>query len=187
MPADVVKAACDRYLRNGKTTNRPEILGDPDFDIVLQYQWHCAGLVNYYLLAQNVANFGRLRYIMETSLLKTLANKHRKSVAFMWRKYKNTVRTPDGPRRCIKVVIERPEKQPLTAVFGGLSLRRQVKAVLKTTCPSVGRAARRSSNVSWRTRARYATRPTRSRCTTFESFRTCKRWGARRCPTGQRS
>lgn len=135
VPDDVVKAACDRYLKNGKPTNRPEILADSDFDIVFQYQWHYAGLVNYYLLAQNVANFGKLHYIMQTSLLKTLANKHRKSVAFMWRKYKNTVRTPVGPRRCIKVVIERPDKLPLTAIFGGLSLRRQVKAVLKDYVP----------------------------------------------------
>jgi len=135
VPDDVVKAACDRYLKKGKPVNRPEIMADSDFDIVLQYQWHYAGLVNYYLLAQNVANFGKLRYIMETSLLKTLANKHRKSVAYMWRKYKNTVRTPDGPRRCIKVVIERPDKLPLTAIFGGLSLRRQVTAVLKDHVP----------------------------------------------------
>jgi group II intron reverse transcriptase/maturase len=135
VPKDVVKTACDRYLKRGKPTNRPEILADSDFDIVSQYQWHYAGLVNYYLLAQNVANFSKLRYIMENSLLRTLANKYRSSIGSMWRKYMNVVQTPDGPRRCIKVVIERQDKKPLVAYFGGLSLKRQVTAILRDQVP----------------------------------------------------
>ena len=134
-PRDVVKAACDRYLKNGKPTNRPEISSDSDFDIVQQYQWHYAELVNYYRMAQNVGSFARLRFIMESSLLRTLADKHRSSVGKMWKKHKSKVQTPDGPRRCLAVQVERPGKPPLVARFGGVSLRRQMKAVIRDQVP----------------------------------------------------
>jgi group II intron reverse transcriptase/maturase len=135
VPRDVVRGACARYLKRGKPANRPELSGDSDFDIVLQYQWHYAGLVNYYLLAQNVAALGRLRYVMESSLLRTLADKHKSSVGKIWRKHKSTVLTPDGPRRCVIATHPRPGKEPLVARFGGLSLRRQEKAALKDQVP----------------------------------------------------
>ena len=38
------------------------------------------GLVQYYILAQNLSWFSKLYWYMETSLLKTLACKHRSSI-----------------------------------------------------------------------------------------------------------
>ena len=67
---------------------------------------------------------------MESSLLRTLANKHKSSVGKMWKKHKAKVLTPDGPRRCLLATHPRPGKEPLVARFGGLSLRRQQKAIL---------------------------------------------------------
>jgi group II intron reverse transcriptase/maturase len=130
VPREVIQGACDRYLKRGKPTHRPELAANSDFDIVQQYQWHYAGLVHYYLLAQNVGVFSRLRWVMESSLLRTLANKHKTSVGKLWRKHKSTVLTPHGPRRCVVVVHRRPGKQPLVARFGGLPLRRRTDAVL---------------------------------------------------------
>jgi hypothetical protein len=46
---------------------------DEDFTIVAKYQAEYRGLVQYYLLAQDVFRLGRLQGVMETSLLKTLA------------------------------------------------------------------------------------------------------------------
>jgi len=135
VPRDVVQAACQRYMKRGKPTHRAEIAADTDFDIVLQYQWHYAGLVNYYALAQNIAALGKLRFVMESSLLRTLANKHKTSVGKLWRKHKSKVQTPYGPIRCVVVTHPRPGKEPLIARFGGLSLRRQPKAVLRDQVP----------------------------------------------------
>ena len=56
------------------------------------------GLVQYYLLAQDVFRLGQLHWVMETSLLKTLAGKHRGTVSRIARQYKTTIETPDGPR-----------------------------------------------------------------------------------------
>jgi hypothetical protein len=46
---------------------------------------------------------------METSLLKTLARKHRSTVSMMARKYKATIDTPQGPRVCFQTTVERGE------------------------------------------------------------------------------
>lgn len=130
VPHDVIQAACARYMKRGKPTHRAEIAADSDYDIVRQYQWHYAGLVNYYLLAHNVGSLSKVRWILESSLLRTLANKHKTSVGKLWQKHKSTVLTPYGPRRCVVAEIHRPGKKPLVARFGGLLLRRQMKAVL---------------------------------------------------------
>jgi hypothetical protein len=94
-------------MSKGKPAQRGTLLHDDDFTIVAKYQAEYAGLVQYYLLAQDVFRLGRLHWVMETSLLKTLAGKHRSTVSAMARKYKATVGTPAGPRRCLQGVIVR--------------------------------------------------------------------------------
>ena len=61
---------------------------------------------------------------METSLLKTLAGKNKTTVMSEWKRLKSTSQTPNGPRVCLKLIIPREGKKPLTATFGGLSLKR---------------------------------------------------------------
>ncbi len=48
-----------------------------DYDIVRIYGAEYRGIVNYYLLATNVSDLSTLRWNAETSMLKTLAAKHR--------------------------------------------------------------------------------------------------------------
>ena len=104
--------------------------------IVAKYQAEYRGLVQYYLLAQDVFRLGKLHWVMETSLLKTLAGKHRSTVTKMARKYKATIETPEGPRACLQVTVERERgRKPLVARFGGLPLRRQRTAVLTDVSP----------------------------------------------------
>jgi hypothetical protein len=49
----------------------------------------------------------RLRWVTETSMLKTLAGKHKSTVTKMARKYKTVIDTPDGPRTCFQVTVQR--------------------------------------------------------------------------------
>jgi hypothetical protein len=72
---------------------------------------------------------------MLTSMLKTLAAKHRSSVTKMATKYKATLHTPHGPRRCFEARVERKGRQPLVARFGGIPLRQQKKAVINDRPP----------------------------------------------------
>ena len=82
------------------------------------------------LLAGDVWRLNRLCWVMTTSLLKTLACKHDSSVSKMAGRYQATIQTTHGPRRCFQASVQRPGRNPLTATFGGLPLRRQRKAVL---------------------------------------------------------
>jgi group II intron reverse transcriptase/maturase len=138
VPEAVIAKKCSLYMRNGKPAQRPQMLHDTDYTIVSRYQAEYRGLVQYYLLAQNVFRLGKLHWVMQTSLLKTLAGKHRSSVQKMARKYKATTETAYGSRTCLRVTIERSEgKKPLVAQFGGIPLKRQQSAILVDNTPIV--------------------------------------------------
>lgn len=131
VPADVIAKKCRPYLRNGKPIHRPERIFNSDFAIVADYQQEYRGIVQYYQLATNVCHLNKLRWIMETSLLRTLAAKHRSNVGAQAARYRSMVVGADGIRRqCIAVTIEREGKPPRVARFGGLPLKRQREAVL---------------------------------------------------------
>jgi hypothetical protein len=72
VPKTVIRQRCALYMSNGKPAQRGSLLHDSDFSIVAKYGCEYAGLVQYYLLAQDVFRLGRLRWVMETSMLKTL-------------------------------------------------------------------------------------------------------------------
>src|SRR4051794_37181628 len=77
VPPAVVKAKCAPYLRRGQPAHRTRIINHDDYDIVATYGAEYRGIVQYYLLAGNIQHLSRLRWVMLTSLLKTLASKHR--------------------------------------------------------------------------------------------------------------
>jgi hypothetical protein len=116
VPAAVIKAKSAPYLARGKPARQPPLISKDDHTVVAAYGARYRGIVQYYLLAGNVARLDRLHWVMETSLLKTLANKHRSSVTKMARKYKATTATPHGPRKCLEARIERSGRKPLAAV-----------------------------------------------------------------------
>jgi len=135
VPLMVIKAKCAPYLRRGQPTHRAQLLNYDDHTIVGSYGMEYRGVVQYYLLAGDVWRLGRLRWVMETSMLKTLAAKHRSTVARMARQYRATIGTPSGPRRCFEAKAERHGRKPLVNRFGGIPLRRQKKAVLTDRQP----------------------------------------------------
>lgn len=131
VPKDVVEAKCAQYSQNGKPKRRPERMHDSDYAIVMQYQQEYRGIVQYYLLAYDVRKLGKLHYIMKSSLLQTLANKHHARVNALVAKYQAKVPAPGGALlMCLQVRVEREGKKPLIAQFGGIPLKRQQWAVL---------------------------------------------------------
>ena len=58
IPEDVIQAKRKRYLRDGKPIHRPELQNDSEYDIIVRYQGEYRGLVQYYGLAQNLAQLG---------------------------------------------------------------------------------------------------------------------------------
>jgi group II intron reverse transcriptase/maturase len=128
VPMDVVEQQRSRYVVKGQPRRDVLLMNEGDFTIVERYGLIYRGIVNYYQLATNVSWLHRLEYALENALLHTLANKHHTSVCKIARRFKTTVETPYGPRVCFEAVIQRQDRPPLVARFGGIPLRRQVIA-----------------------------------------------------------
>ena len=126
-----------------KPTHRNELLADDDYTIVSRYQAEFRGVVQYYLMAQNVSHFGKLQWVMGKSLAKTLASKHKTTSAKIFRHYTSAVQTAHGERTCLEVEVQRGNgKRPLVARFGGIPLKRNRQAVLTNQKPQRYRVER---------------------------------------------
>ena len=137
VPLPVIKAKIAPYMKHGKPAHRTRLMNDDDLAIISTYGAEYRGIVQYYLLAGDVWRLNRLRWAAETSLLKTLAAKHRSTVTKMAAAYGAVIATPHGPRRCFQASINRGEgRKPLVARFGGIPLKRQRKAVLTDRQPA---------------------------------------------------
>jgi Type II intron maturase/Reverse transcriptase (RNA-dependent DNA polymerase) len=95
-----------KYMRDGKPTERPELLHDDDFTIVSKYGSEFQGFVQYYAYAENRFWLSHLRWVMGTSLLKTLAAKHKSTVSKMARCYNAETHHRGRTLRCLQVVRE---------------------------------------------------------------------------------
>lgn len=135
VPRDVIKAKCTPFLVRGSPDLRSRLVNDDVHTIIRTYGDEYRGLVEYYLLAGDVHRLSRVRWVMETSLLKTLACKHGSTVSKMAARFKTTVKTPYGPRICFQASVERDGRSSLVARFGGIPLRRKKNAVLTDRYP----------------------------------------------------
>jgi hypothetical protein len=130
VPLPVIKASCAPYLVHGKPSHLSHLKDLSDRDIVALFGAQYRGIVQYYLLASDAWRLDRLKGVMLTSMLKTLAARHRSTVTKMARKHMATIATPHGPRRCFEARTQRDGRKPLVARFGGIPLKRQRKAVI---------------------------------------------------------
>jgi group II intron reverse transcriptase/maturase len=131
VPRSTIEQQCSRYMKRGRPERRPLLRHDHDHSIVTRYQSEFRGYVQYFALAQDVFRLSKLQWVMQTSLLKTLAAKHKTTVTKVARKHTTTVQTPHGLRKCIETIVKRDGgRKPLVARFGGIPLKRQPHAVL---------------------------------------------------------
>ena len=135
VPPDVVRAQCARYRQHGKPWHRSRLQNLTDYDIVRTYGAEYRGVVNYYLLAQDVSRLHILQWNALTSMLKTLGAKHRSSVTKMAARHQAKVTTDDGPRTCFEARLRREGKKDLVARFGGIILRQDRRAVITDPAP----------------------------------------------------
>jgi hypothetical protein len=161
VPWEVVQAKTAERLAKGKPIHRAELMHNSDYTIVRIYQSEYRGIVNYYLMARNVAELGKYQWAMQTSLLRTLAAKHKTTTVKIAAKLEATTDTPYGPMKVYRTTVPRSEgKAPLVAEFGGIPLRKQevkelrdtphevwakrtdpVKRLIKQKCEMCGRTA----------------------------------------------
>jgi group II intron reverse transcriptase/maturase len=135
VPPDVIKAKCAPYRRHGKPERRKPLVNLDDYDIVRIYGAEYRGSVNYYLLARDVWKLEALRWNAEVSMLKTLAAKHRLTVAKAAARHRAVTETSDGKRACYEARKHREGQKDLVARFGGIPLKRDRRAVLTDPAP----------------------------------------------------
>lgn len=128
IPLNVLHEKQERYMAKGKAIHRIELVNDTDFTIIATYQSEYRGIVNYYKLAYNLRSMDHLKWIMEASLTKTLANKLKITVSKVYKKYKTDLKVDGKTYKGLQKVILRENKDPLIAEWGGLPLKWDIKA-----------------------------------------------------------
>lgn len=131
IPKDVRDAYSQKYMRNGKAIHRSELENVSVFDIITTYQLQFRGMVNYYKLASNLHTLHYLKWVMEGSLLKTMAMKLKCSMKQVRKKYRAEIETEGKTYKGLQVIVERERKEPLVATWGGIPLVWDMGAILE--------------------------------------------------------
>jgi group II intron reverse transcriptase/maturase len=135
VPREVIEAKCAPYRQHGKPWHRAGLQNLDDYDIVRIYGAEYRGVVNYYLLARDVWRLDALRWHAQTSMLKTLAAKHRSPVTAMAARHKSEAVTGSETRVCYEARRQRQGRKDLVARFGGIPLRQDRRAVITDPAP----------------------------------------------------
>jgi group II intron reverse transcriptase/maturase len=131
VPPRAVDTRCRTYQRTqGKPLIRNDLIRTSDHNIVATFGTEYRGYVQYYQMAGNINWLNKLRYVMERSMMSTLAAKYRRPPWVMRHPYRTTVDTPHGKRRCFEATQRTPSGAVFTARFGGIPLRRRKHARL---------------------------------------------------------
>ena len=130
VPRDVIEQKCSSYLKGKTVKHRSELSNESDYAIVMTYQLEYRGLANYYRLAYNMHTLNRLKWVMEESLTKTLAQKHKVSVKTIYDRYQAEVVVNGRTYKGLSVTVPREGKAPLVATWGGVPLKWDIQATL---------------------------------------------------------
>ncbi|HEX4205298.1 MAG TPA: reverse transcriptase domain-containing protein [Ktedonobacteraceae bacterium] len=127
IPQAVLAEKRNRYQRGNKAMHRAELLNESDYTIMATYQLEYRGIANYYHCAYNMAELSSLKWVMEQSLTKTLANKHKTTVANIYKKYTTHLNVDGRTYKALQVAVPREGKNPLVATWGAIPLKWEVK------------------------------------------------------------
>jgi group II intron reverse transcriptase/maturase len=129
VPKQVIQEKVSQFKKKGKPCARNMLIHESDYSIVAKYQSELRGLVQYYALAVNVSSLYKVKWVMETSMLKTLASKHNSTTTKMAKQYKTVLKSEEGQYKCFEVVVPREGKRSLVTRFGGFPIRHQKRVV----------------------------------------------------------
>lgn len=122
IPYGKVDELAKRYMRGGKPIHEAGLLAFSDAQIIDVYQQRFRGVAEYYKFATDRKALRKLKYVMEISLTKTLANKFKSTVARMYQRYGGK-RTVQGFTYKV-LVVEVPTKNGTRYIYwGGIPLK----------------------------------------------------------------
>jgi group II intron reverse transcriptase/maturase len=123
VPFGLVREKAKRYMKRGKPIHRTELLNRSVAEIITQYQTEYRGIVNYYQYAEDIRVLSYLHYVMEQSLVKTLAAKLKITVAKVYRKYRTTLMVDGISYKVLQETVQ-TDKGPKIFTWGGIPLKR---------------------------------------------------------------
>jgi group II intron reverse transcriptase/maturase len=135
VPRTVLLDKCARYMKCGKPIHRAELENESDFTIISTYQLEYRGIVEYYRLAYNLHTLSHLKWVMQQSLAKTLAHKHKTSVRKIYKQYQTESEVEGKRYKVLQVIIPREGKKPLVATWGGITLTWDMQAPIEDQPP----------------------------------------------------
>lgn len=122
IPYGKVDELAKRYMRGGKPIHEAGLLAFSDAQIIDVYQQRFRGVAEYYKFATDRKALRKLKYVMEVSLTKTLANKFKSTVVRMYQRYGGK-RTVQGFTYKV-LVVEVPTKNGTRYIYwGGIPLK----------------------------------------------------------------
>lgn len=123
IPHDVISKYYSKYCKNRKPRSFDHLIHEEDYDIVSKFQLEFIGIVQYYKLARNLGKLFKIKWIIQNAMLRTLANKHKTSVAKLVKKYKKW-KIINGKRYSVIEVSYVKNGKSISKYFGGISLER---------------------------------------------------------------
>jgi hypothetical protein len=122
IPYGKVTELTRRYIRNGKPIHEAGLLAYSDAQIMDVFQQRFRGVAEYYKYAVDRKALGKLKYVMEVALTKTLANKFKTTVPEIYRRYASK-HTVDGYTYKV-LVVEVPTQNGTRRIYwGGIPLK----------------------------------------------------------------
>lgn len=109
IPYGRVYEFCKRYLQKEKPIHEAALLFYSDVQILTVYQQRFRGMAEYYKYATDRHELGRLKYVMEVALTKTLAHKFKTSVARIYQKYRGQQTVNGFSYKTLQVEVPTPK------------------------------------------------------------------------------
>lgn len=123
IPYGVVDEKCRRYMVRGKPMHRAELIRFSDAHIIATYQSVYRGIAEYYKYAADRNRLQKLKYVMECSLTKTLAHKHKISVRQVYRRYHGRHVVDGREYKTLQTTVTRSDGETVTIRWGAISLK----------------------------------------------------------------
>jgi len=122
IPYGLVDEKMKRYLQNGKPISQPGMVFQSDAEIIDIYQARFRGVAEYYKYATDRNHLGKLKYVMEASLTKTLAHKLKITVGSVYRTYQGTQTVNGYTYKTLQVEV--PTQRATRIIYwGAISLK----------------------------------------------------------------
>jgi hypothetical protein len=125
IPQGLVREHAHRYQHKGKTQAEKWLLEFSDAHIIVTFQLRYRGLAEYYKYAVDRRRLSSLKNVMETSLAKTLAHKHKTTVRKVYRKFHGKRVVNDYEYKTLQVEV--PTSTGTRTIYWGAVPLRVVK------------------------------------------------------------